>query len=188
VGEARVVPSIVYFNGERLAADHMRIWPIGDADLAVENDEDGRQFAALFDRSRIRVQLSDDFLTLVWRKLLVNAIANPITALTSRRQEVLRETDIQELCVEALAEVTEIGRAEGAKLVAGHAQATLASLLKFSPEAGTSMYFDRMNGRRLEVDAITGWIVSAAKRHDIPAPISSTLLALLRAINEAPDK
>jgi 2-dehydropantoate 2-reductase len=59
-------------------------------------------------------------------------------------------------------------------------------LLKFSPELGTSMYFDRVAGKTFEVEALTGAIVAAGERHGIPTPLNRVLLTLLRAINEAP--
>ena len=40
----------------------------------------GRAFAALLAGTPLRALLSVDFETLAWRKLLINAIANPITA------------------------------------------------------------------------------------------------------------
>ncbi len=58
-------------------------------------------------------------------------------------------------------------------------------LFTFPPEAGTSMYFDRLAGRPLEHEAKTGAIVAAGKRHGIPTPINSALLPLLRAISDA---
>ena len=52
------------------------------------------------------------------------------------------------------------------------------------------MYFDRLAGRPLEADTLTGAIVAAGKRLGIPTPINAALLALLRAssMTEAWDK
>ena len=53
------------------------------------------------------------------------------------------------------------------------------------PEVGTSMYFDRLAGRPLEVEALTGAIVAAGQRLGIPTPLNGALLTLLRAVNDA---
>src|SRR6185437_2472396 len=87
---ARVVPAIVYYNGERLAPDRVRLRQGSEQDIAVTDDEAGRSFASLFAGTPLRVLLSREFATLVWRKLLINAVANPITTLTLQRQAVLR--------------------------------------------------------------------------------------------------
>lgn len=85
---ATVLPVIVYYNGERLAPDRVRLRQGSDQDLAVADDEAGRAFATLLEGTPLRVLRSDDFETLIWRKLLINAVANPITTLTLQRQTV----------------------------------------------------------------------------------------------------
>jgi 2-dehydropantoate 2-reductase len=79
-----------------------------------------------------------------------------------------------------------VARADGARLPEDEALRAMERLLTFSPELGTSMYFDRIAGREFEVDALTGAIVAAGERHGIATPLNRMLLALLRAINEAP--
>ncbi|HUD88546.1 MAG TPA: 2-dehydropantoate 2-reductase [Xanthobacteraceae bacterium] len=182
---ATVVPVIVYYNGERLAPDRVRLRQGANSDFVVADDDAGHAFADLFAGTPLRVQLGDDFVTLAWRKLLVNAVASPVTALTLQRQAVLRRPDVQALCFALLDEAVPVGRAEGAKLADDEAARTLATLFTFSGELGTSMYFDRLAGRPLEVEALTGAIVAAAARHGIPTPLNGALLTLLRAINDA---
>jgi 2-dehydropantoate 2-reductase len=182
---AAVLPVIVYYNGERLKPDRVRLRQGANSDFVVADDDAGHAFADLFAGTPLRVQLGDDFVTLAWRKLLVNAVASPITALTLQRQAVLRREDVQALCFALLAEAIAVGRAEGAKLADDEAARTLATLFTFSGALGTSMYFDRLAGRPLEVEALTGAIVAAAERHHIPTPLNGALLTLLRAINDA---
>lgn len=182
---AAVLPIIVYYNGERLAPDRVRLRQGSDQDMAAADDADGRAFAELFAGTPLRVQLSAEFATLIWRKLLINAIANPLTALTLQRQAVLRRSDIMELCRAILAEAVAVARAEGARLADDEAQRALATLFTFSGELGTSMYFDRLAGRPLEVEALTGAIVAAGERRGIATPLNRALLALLRAVSDA---
>ena len=182
---AAVQPIIVYYNGERLAPDRVRLRQGSDQDMAAADDADGRAFAQLFAGTPLRVHLSPEFSTLIWRKLLINAVANPITTLTLQRQAVLRRPDIVELCLAVLAEAVAVGRAEGVRFENDEAARAMATLFTFSGELGTSMYFDRLAGRTLEVEALTGAIVAAAERHGIATPLNRTLLALLRAVNDA---
>jgi 2-dehydropantoate 2-reductase len=78
-----------------------------------------------------------------------------------------------------------VARAEGANLADDEPARAMATLFTFSGELGTSMYFDRLAGRRLEVEALTGAIVAAGARHGIATPLNTTLLTLLRAIDDA---
>jgi 2-dehydropantoate 2-reductase len=182
---ASIVPVLVYYNGERLAPDRVRLRHAGAYDAVVADDEAGRAFVDLFEDTPLRIIRSDDFATLAWRKLLINAVANPITALTMQRQTVLRRPDVQELCRGILGEAIAAARAEGARLAEDETARTIATLFNFSGELGTSMYFDRLAGRQLEVEALTGSIVAAGERHGIAMPLNRALLTLLRAINDA---
>jgi 2-dehydropantoate 2-reductase len=112
-------------------------------------------------------------------------VANPITALALQRQAVLRRDDVHALCLQVLAEAIAVARADGVPLAADEAAQAMATLLTYPPEAGTSMYFDRLAGRKLEVEALTGAIVAAGERHGIAVPINRALLTLLRAISDA---
>jgi len=185
VGGATVVPTIVYYNGERLAPDRVRLRHAGPDDFAVADDTAGRAFAQLFADTPMRVRVSDDFATLSWRKLLLNLSANPITALTNRRQEVLRREDVRALCLAIFEEAIAVACAEGARFGPNEATDALATLMTYPLDAGTSMYFDRLAGRHSEVDELTGPVVEAGLRHGIPTPVNRTLLTLMRAIDDA---
>jgi 2-dehydropantoate 2-reductase len=185
VGDATIVPTIVYFNGERLAPDRVRFRRAGEYDFAVSEDPDGRAFAELLEGTPMRVLRSPDFNTLAWRKLLINAVANPITALTLRRQAVFRREDVKTLCLAILDEAAAVGRAHRARH-SDEADKILATLLTYPADAGTSMYFDRLGGRPLEVEALTGAIVAAGERHQVPTPLNRMLLTLLRATGDPP--
>lgn len=185
VGPAVVVPVLVYFNSERLEPGCVRLRPAGSLDMAVANDIHGEDFARLLEGTQMRVLCSPDFHTLAWRKLLLNASANPVSALTLQRNHVFRRADIAALCTAILEEAVAVGRADGAHLADDEAAQTMTVLLSYPPEAGTSMYFDRIAGRPVEIEALAGAIVAAGDRHGIATPLNRMALTLLRAINEA---
>jgi 2-dehydropantoate 2-reductase len=186
IGPATAVPIMVYYNGERLADDRVRMRHVGDAaDLEAPDDPGGRAFADLMEGTTLSVRLLADFKTQAWRKLLINAVANPVTCLTLRRQEVLRRPDIHALCLAVLKEAAAVARADGAAIADDEPARTMAKLLTFGPELGTSMYFDRLAGRPLEVEALTGAIVAAGERLGIATPLNHALLTLLRAVSDA---
>ena len=184
VGKASVVPTIVYYNGERLAADRVRFRRAGEYEFAVADDAGGQAFERLLEDTAMRVLRSADFTTLAWRKLLINAVANPVTALTLQRQAVFRREDIHALCLAILEEAATVGRADGAQLAPDEPAQIMRTLLTYPQDAGTSMYFDRLAGRPFEADALTGAIVAAGARHGVATPFNSLLLTLLRATSD----
>lgn len=180
---ARAVPSIVYYNAERIGPAHVRLRHVAEYDIAVRDDGDGREFAELFARTPIRVQSSGDFVTLAWRKLLLNAVANPITTLTLQRAGVFRRRDIRDLGLKVLEEAVAVARADGAQLASDEAAQSMETLLSYPADAGSSMYFDRIAGRELEVEALTGAVVAAGERLGVRTPLNSALEALLKALS-----
>lgn len=182
---ATVLPAIVYYNGERLAPDHVRLRRIRGHDLLVPAAPEATAFAALFAGSPIDVGISAEFVTHQWRKLLVNVIANPITALTRQRLAVFQRPDIQDLSLGILRESVAVGRAEGAQLNDNEAETILETFLDYPAEAGTSMYFDCLAGRPLEIEALNGAVVAAGRRHGIATPLNEAMLALLTAVSDA---
>jgi 2-dehydropantoate 2-reductase len=95
VGGATVIPTIVHFNGERIAPDHARFRHARNDDLTFPDTAAGRAFIQLLEGTSLKVEARPDFKTLQWRKLLLNAAANPLTTLTRQRLAVLRRDDIR---------------------------------------------------------------------------------------------
>ncbi|TDQ45990.1 2-dehydropantoate 2-reductase [Actinorugispora endophytica] len=178
-----LLPALVYVSAERVSRDHVRhrwgrriVVPAGPAGTAL-----GRLLAG----TEVEVACDPDFTTAAWRKLLTNLAANPLTALTLRRIGVLQHPDVRELARGILTEAVAVGRAEGAKLLDTDVDQTLDFFAAMPPYSGTSMLHDRMAGRSVEHDLITGALVRAAERHGIATPLNRTVLALLRALDDA---
>jgi 2-dehydropantoate 2-reductase len=182
---APVLPALIYVAAERVRPGH--VVRRSTATMQVEAGEIGERFVELISGGDLKVRTTDDFRTAAWRKMLTNLAPNPITALTLRRLDVLREPDILELSKGVLAEAVEVARAEGARLTHEDAEQVLADYIeKFPPTNGTSMLYDRLAGLPTEHEHITGALVRAAEKHDIPVPLNKTLLALMRALKPAP--
>lgn len=179
--EAEVVPTLVYLNVERIGPGRVRARATGRG-LVMPADGVGQAAAALFTGASVPVENQSDFVTVAWAKLLINVTANPLTALTGRRVEVLHEPGIADLAREMLRETVAVARAEGAALTEEDADATLDWLRSLPPTAPTSMLQDRQAGRTLEHDGLIGPVVRLGARHGIPTPTGRTLLALLDAL------
>ncbi|WP_218601342.1 2-dehydropantoate 2-reductase [Pseudonocardia abyssalis] len=177
----RVAPALVYVNAERTGPGEVRARRT-ERELVLADDPAGRTAAELFSPTWLRVEMVPDLRSAAWRKLLTNVAANPITALTTRRVEVLREPAVAELALAALRETAAVGRAEGADLPDDAAEDTLRWLQDLPAGSTSSMLQDRLAGRPLEADGLTGAVVRLAGRHGIDVPASRMLLALTAAV------
>lgn len=178
ITSAPVVPALVYYNAERLAPGLVRVRPT-ERDLVLPDDAVGKDAAAMADQAGIRAFTDPDFVTAAWVKLLTNAAANPITALTGRRVEVLRDPAVVPFALRVLQETAAVGRAEGARLPDDVVHERLTWLQNLQAGSTTSMLQDRGAGLETEHDGLTGAIVRLARRHGIDVPANAALLDML---------
>lgn len=184
VDTARVLPALVYVAAERSAPG--QVVHHGGNKLILPDGEAGRAFRHLMAGSGLRIELTHDFRTEAWRKLLRNLAANPITALTVRRMDVIAQPDILELTRGLLTEGVAVAAAEGARITLDEVEHVIRFYRTFGAEDGSSMLYDRLAGRSLEHDLITGTVVRAGRRQHIPVPLNRAILALLRGLNGGP--
>ncbi|MEV1070048.1 2-dehydropantoate 2-reductase [Streptomyces sp. NPDC050263] len=182
VGPAHIVPSVVYLNCERTAPGHVILRRAGALDMAVPDDPAGIALADELNTGKMRTSVESDLKTVAWTKLLTNITANPLTALTGRRADIMRDPEIERIARNIMAEAIQVGRADGAALTEVHVDRAVHWLQHVPPGSTTSMREDRLAGRPLEHDALTGAVVRAAERHGIDVPTNRFVLALLSTI------
>lgn len=180
--DATAIPAVVVLGAE--AVEPGRILHHGYGRLTVP---DGPWVEGLRDLvgggdDGVEVVGSADHRTDAWRKLISNAVANPITALTMRRNEVLAEDTMTDLVLGLSREVVAAGRAEGADISEDDVTALRRHYATMPAGTGTSMLYDRLAGRPLEYEYLTGAVVAAGARHGVPTPLNAAMLALLRSI------
>ncbi|HEY6533434.1 MAG TPA: 2-dehydropantoate 2-reductase [Acidimicrobiales bacterium] len=179
-GAGPVVPTLIYVAAERVGPG--RIHHIHGGRLIVPAEHEPTISAAVGEALRVRG--TDDILTESWRKLLANIVGNPITAITLRHMDVMHSPGIADLARSVLVEAVEVGRAEGAGLSEQDVEQIVLGTARFGEETGSSMLYDRLAGRPMEHQYLTGEIVRRGSIHGIPVPVNAALLALLDAIDQ----
>jgi 2-dehydropantoate 2-reductase len=178
-----VVPALAYIAAERVApgrvvhlAGNRMLVPAGPAAERLGEATDGQWVA---------VRGVDDMRTAAWHKLLGNLVANPITTLTMRRIGVMADPGISDLARGLLTEAVQVGRADGADLTDEDIDAVVAGTGRYGERTGSSMLYDRLAGRPLEHQFLTGEVVRRAAAHGIPVPMNAAVLALLDALDRS---
>lgn len=176
---AEALPTLAYMAVERVAPG--RIVHHFSSELHVPEGPSAERFAALLAGSRLKVRGVADFRTAAWRKLFTNVAANPLTALLGQRMHILSDPEMHRRAEEILLEALAVAQADGAQVDEEDVRRALRSNLAVGPGGGTSTLYDRLAGRPLEHEHITGAVVRAADRHGVDAPLNRLLLAMLRA-------
>jgi 2-dehydropantoate 2-reductase len=177
VAEDQVVPALAYFSVERLSPG--RLVHHSGRDLAIPLDGPAAALTALFASARLRVRAEGDFITAAWRKLLLNIATGPITAVTGRRLEVFADPAIRRLGRGLIDEAAVVGAACGARLTSADRDHAIQMCATLPPSGGTSMLYDRLARRELEVDYLNGAVIRLAGQHGIPVPLNHAMVALL---------
>lgn len=156
---------------------------VGSGEVCVPGDV-LNVLTALFNAAGLEARHStpDKWLELVWTKLAVNSVINPITSLVHAPNAVIASPALNQITRAVVAEVCAVYRAsteapldqakvfELVQTVAAHTGNNRSSMLQHITDA-----------RPTEVDAILGHVVRTAAISNVPTPVCSTLLALVLA-------
>ena len=141
--------------------------------------------ARLFNESGVPCTVSEDVVTDRWRKLVWNAPFNPISVLGggADTKTMVDNPESLKLARQVMEEVCRIAEAEGHPLPAGVVEENIEGTRRMSPYK-SSMLVDFEAGRPMEVEAILGNGIRAAKRHKIAVPHMESLYGLLKLVDE----
>lgn len=173
-GDATVLPAIVWVPVEGIGPGHVRVR--GDLRLTLPDEPAAHTVAELIEG----VELADDFLTLLWRKLAINAVAG-LMVLAGRRAGMFRRPDVAAVARALAAETLAVARAEGADLPDAVADELVAEFAGYPEDLGSSIFFDHEAGRPLEWDARNGVVARLGTKHGVPTPVSDVTVPLLAA-------
>lgn len=150
--------------------------------------EAARRLAEIFEAGGINCTLSENVVSARWEKCVWNAAFNPASVagggldtaamLATEEGEAMIRRAMNEVCAVAAA----CGHPQRDGLIDDHIAGT-----RRMPPYKTSMALDFERGRELELEAILGNVVRAARREQVSAPTLETLYGLLSMIGAARD-
>jgi 2-dehydropantoate 2-reductase len=126
----------------------------------------------------------DDIRTYVWRKLAINAVINPLSALLGVANGELLA--LQHTCRELVEELVPVAQREGQPLEAEETYAKVLASMRQTARNTSSMLQDVRAGRRTEIEWISGSIVRLAEKHGLSVPRHRQLLELVRFLERHP--
>ena len=183
VNGATVLPSVVWFPAQR--EPDASVWLRAKPRLTLPDVPQAQRVVEALSGTRCAVDLSADFLSIAWRKLLQNAAAG-LMVLANRRAGMFSRDDITQLALAYLRECLAVARAEGAVLKDDVPQEIVGNFQRAPADLGTSILADRQANRPLEWDIRNGVIQRLGHAHGMAVPISDVLVPLLAAASEGP--
>ena len=128
------------------------------------------------------VEVAQNIQADIWYKLLGNMTMNPISALTRTTTDIiLKDKVLRQFSSEAMLEAQKLGGVFGCPAVE-----SIESRIEITLELGamrTSMYYDALASKPLEVEALIGVVSEIGKKLNIATPYIDTLYSLTKILS-----
>jgi len=128
----------------------------------------------------ISAEVSGDIAATLWKKLIFITGAGGITALTRLTLgEILAVDQSRGLLADAMKETESIARARGVSIDEHYLDTVFETLARFDNKTRSSLYYDLVHGKPLEIDALAGTVVRYGTSLGIPTPVNRAVYAAL---------
>ena len=124
---------------------------------------------------------------MIWNKMFTNVSASALTgALQVPLGFISADEHAWQLCCQLIREAVDVAAALGMDFDYDEKVAEVKAVCDKSPNGLTSIYADLRDGRRSEVDTISGSIVRAGVKAGVPTPSHRFLVGLIHAMENRP--
>ncbi|WP_199609070.1 ketopantoate reductase family protein [Flocculibacter collagenilyticus] len=122
------------------------------------------------------VHFEEDLACILWRKLAINAVINPLTAINDIKNGELEHESFSTIKSAIIDEWYQAASAEGVTISLKETRAAVEEVIKLTAANSSSMRQDIKLQRNTEIAFINGYIVSMGKKHGIHTPTNQYLL------------
>jgi 2-dehydropantoate 2-reductase len=139
-------------------------------------------FKKRFEEKGFLVEFSSNFKHLQWNKLMVNAVANPISAIIKRKNRATLSRGLEATFERVIDECLQVAALDGVELDKKSCLDFVRFIISKNADNTTSMYQDVIKGKRTEIDSFNGYLVDQARKHGLSVPVNEMLQAIIKVI------
>lgn len=159
------------------------IGAISDDFAGTEKITGIEEIRAVFEQSDFPCIISDNIKQTVWNKLMINASSSVLSGVLLVNQGyVVENIHAWEMCKDLIREICVTAAGEGYSFDEKEQIERIANHLKNAPGGYTSIYADLKNGRKTEVDYISGAVVKAAEKQGKTVPTQALMVHMVHAM------
>ncbi|MEQ9641195.1 MAG: 2-dehydropantoate 2-reductase [Alphaproteobacteria bacterium] len=183
LGDGHAMPSVVMINAVIAGPGVIQHNALNGLIVGEPNGGSSdrlRRFADLAGKTGVEITVSPDIRLELWRKFMLLASMGGISATT--RVPLARILDTPEtwrLAREAMAEVVAVGNAQGVALSKQDIENTLAFVQTMPPTWRASLTVDLLQGKKLEVEWLSGTLCRLGAEAGIDTPFHRFVLGML---------
>lgn len=159
------------------------IGSVSDEFIGTEKITGIEEIRAVFEQSDFPCIISDNIRHTVWNKLMINASSSVLSGVLGVNQGyVVENIHAWEMCKDLIREICEVATGEGCSFDVEEQTERIANHLKNASGGYTSLYADLQNGRKTEVDYISGAVVKAAEKQGKTVPTQALMVHMVHAM------
>ncbi|MFK5949752.1 MAG: 2-dehydropantoate 2-reductase [Methylococcales bacterium] len=151
-------------------------WP----ESILNNNTQLLAWSLLFKEANIPTEIVNNIRFEIWRKLIINNGVNPLSALTSLDTKTLSHHALfGPIVYQLMREVADVAITEGETLTLYDVDEMFQLIKNFDP-IKTSMLVDFEKGKPIELEEISGAVITRSKQLSLSVPYTEMVYALLK--------
>ena len=142
-----------------------------------------QKFADVLTAGGLDASVSSEVMYMIWNKMFTNVSASVLTGvLQCPLGFISRDGHAWSICRQLITEAVAVAEGEGLHYDLEEKISEVKAVCDNAPNGYTSIYADIRDGRKSEVDTISGSIVKASRRNGVPAPTHCLMVELVHAM------
>ena len=186
VGQDHIVIGTTEDNGAVLGLGHIRRGGEGNTNVGMlVEDKDGflPKLKEAFDCCGFNVKIHANIQQLIWNKLFTNVSLSALTGVLQVDMGYIAANEYAwDLCCQLIHETVKTAAAAGLNFDEEKVREKVKNTSINNPNGCTSIRADLRDGRRTEVDTISGAVVRAAHKYGVEVPGHECIVRLVHAM------
>jgi 2-dehydropantoate 2-reductase len=174
-GKAEVVRGLVTLAAEFFEPGKISFW---QGETILESTQTSERIARVLNESGLKTKISNEMQEEIWKKLIVNCVLNPLTAILQVRNNEIMVDSLKEIRHKIIQECIAVGEAEGIDFESSLEECIERKIAGYTNYS--SMCQDMMKRKKTEIDFLNAKIVELGRTHGIPTPVNEALVGLIR--------
>ena len=176
IPEERLVLAITTYNSMRINDTLIRHSDLGLTTVGPDTPN-GNKVAGILREAGFAPSIDPDIRRSIWKKLFVNSIINPLTAIHGiYNRDLLDSSRFMPQIDQILTEAIRIARAEGYLFDFDEMKKHVLRIAENTGKCESSMLQDIRHKRLTEIDEINGTLVRLAQKHELPCTVNMELI------------
>ena len=188
VPQERVIIGTTEDNGTVISPGYVRHGGSGKTNIGmlVKDTSDYLiKLKDIFDECGFVTTIHDNIQELIWYKLFTNVSLSVLTGILQVNIGYINKNSHAWFMTERLvSEAVAVARGMGIEFEEAKILESIKNVCINSPNGYTSIYADLRDGRKTEVDTISGFVVKASHKCGVPAPTHELIVEMVHAMEQ----